>query len=74
MSQEEKLALLEDIKHLINSTDEELIAINPAFLEYFTHEELQQLKSELIYKKHHFFENNQDWLDEIYEKTKKDEL
>lgn len=74
MCQEEKLALLEDIKHLINSTDEALIPINPAFLDYFTYEELQELKRQLIDKKRHFFENNQDWLDEIYEKTKKDEL
>jgi hypothetical protein len=74
MSLQEKLKLLEDIKQLINSCDEALIDIHPSFLEYFTDEELHQLKEQLIEKKRHFFENNQDWLDEIYEKTKKDEL
>lgn len=74
MTNEEKQQLITDIKVLINSCDEPLVEINPKFLEYFTNDELLALKEDLIYKKKNFMQNNAQWLDEIYQKTKKDEL
>ncbi len=74
MTQEEKKILIQDIKILINSSDEPLVEINPKFLDYFTDEELLQLRDDLIVKKKNFMKNNEQWLNEIYEKTKKDEL
>ncbi|WP_419769693.1 MAG: hypothetical protein ACNI3C_10200 [Candidatus Marinarcus sp.] len=74
MTKEEKELLIKDIKVLINTTDEPLVEINPKFLEYFTDEELWGLKEDLLSKKKNFMQNNSDWLDEIYEKTKKDEI
>ncbi|MFA7084527.1 MAG: hypothetical protein WC141_08340 [Arcobacteraceae bacterium] len=74
MTKEEQERLIYDIKVLINTTDEPLVEINPKFLEYFTQEELIALKEDLLFKKKNFFKNNSEWLNEIYEKTKKDEL
>ncbi|MDD2640045.1 MAG: hypothetical protein WCY75_03010 [Sulfurimonadaceae bacterium] len=74
MTKEEKELLVHDIKMLINSTDEPLVEINPKFLDYFTDDELMVLKEDLLQKKKNFMQNNADWLNEIYEKTKKDEL
>ncbi len=74
MTKEEKELLVQDIKVLINSTDEPLVEINPKFLDYFTDDELVALKEDLLQKKKNFMKNNADWLNEIYEKTKKDEL
>jgi hypothetical protein len=74
MTKEEKEQLIQDIKVLINSSDEPLVEINPKFLEYFTNEELVALKEDLVFKKRNFMQNNAQWLDEIYQKTKKDEL
>ncbi len=74
MTKQEKEVLIQDIKVLINSTDEPLVEINPKFLDYFTNDELVALKEDLIYKKKNFMQNNAQWLNEIYEKTKKDEL
>lgn len=74
MTKEEKEQLVQDIKVLINSCDEPLVEINPKFLEYFTNEELLALKEDLVFKKRNFMQNNAQWLDEIYQKTKKDEL
>ncbi len=74
MTQEEKKILIQDIKILINSSDEPLVEINPKFLDYFTDEELLQLRDDLIVKKKNFMQNNEQWLDEIYQKTKKDGL
>ncbi len=74
MTKEEKELLVHDIKMLINSTDEPLVEINPKFLDYFTDDELMVLKEDLLQKKKNFMKNNANWLNEIYEKTKKDEL
>jgi hypothetical protein len=74
MTKEEKELLVQDIKVLINSTDEPLVEINPKFLDYFTDDELVALKKDLLQKKKNFMQNNAQWLNEIYEKTKKDEL
>ena len=74
MTKEEKEQLIQDIKVLINSSDEPLVEINPKFLEYFTNEELVALKEDLVFKKRNFMQNNAQWLDEIYQKTKKDEI
>lgn len=71
MTKEEKELLVHDIKMLINSTDEPLVEINPKFLDYFTDDELMVLKEDLLQKKKNFMQNNADWLNEIYEKTKK---
>lgn len=74
MTKEAKEQLVQDIKVLINSTDEPLVEINPKFLDFFTNDELLALKEDLLLKKRDFFQNNEQWLDEIYEKTKKDEI
>ncbi|RXJ60143.1 hypothetical protein [Candidatus Marinarcus aquaticus] len=74
MTQEEKKILIQDIKLLINSSDEPLVEINPKFLEYFTDDELMALRDDLIVKKRDVMKNNSEWLNDIYEKTKKDEL
>lgn len=74
MTQEEKKILIQDIKLLINSSDEPLVEINPKFLEYFTDDELMALRDDLIVKKRDVMKNNSQWLNDIYEKTKKDEL
>lgn len=74
MTQEEKKILIQDIKLLINSSDEPLVEINPKFLEYFTDDELTALRDDLIVKKRDVMKNNSEWLNDIYEKTKKDEL
>jgi len=66
--------LIEDIKELIKTNKEDVIEINPKFLEYFTQEELESIRDDLVIKKLTQKENNSLFLDEIYEKTKKDKI
>ncbi len=66
--------LIEDIKELIKTNKEDVIEINPKFLEYFTQEELERIRDDLVIKKLTQKENNSLFLDEIYEKTKKDKI
>lgn len=66
---EEKEYVINEIKSLISVSGEE-IDINPKLLDYFDLEELYDIKDNLIKKKEQFKENNKDYLEEIYEKTK----
>ena len=66
--------LIEEIKNLIKTAKEYEVFINPAYLEYFTFEELEEIKDTLQRKKDDFLKINSSYLDEIYEKTKKDKL
>ena len=69
-----KQTLIDDIKELIKTNKEDVIEINPKFLDYFTQEELESIRDDLVIKKLTQKENNSLFLDEIYEKTKKDKI
>lgn len=70
----EKKEIIEEIKKLISTNKNESIEINPNFLEYFELEELLSIKEGLEVKKSTFSQISSNYLDELYEKTKKDEL
>ncbi len=70
---EEKEYVIDEIKSLISSTGEQT-EINPKFLDYFDLEELYDIKENLLRKKEQVRENNKDFLEEIYEKTKINEI
>ena len=61
-----KQELIENIK--------ELIKINPNYLEYFEVEELLDIQRQLELKKKDISKITNNYLDEIYQKTKKDEI
>lgn len=69
-----KKEIIEEIKKLISTNKDESIEINPNFLEYFELEELLSIKEGLEVKKSTFSQISSNYLDELYEKTKKDEL
>ncbi|MCJ8327736.1 MAG: hypothetical protein MJK08_11640 [Campylobacterales bacterium] len=69
-----KNTLIEDIKDLIKTNKNEVIEINPKFLDFFTKEELESIRDDLVNKKLRQKESNSLFLDEIYEKTKKDKI
>ncbi|GGD37306.1 hypothetical protein GCM10012288_09250 [Malaciobacter pacificus] len=69
-----KKQLIEEIKELIKINPEETIEINPNYLEYFDIDELIDIKNKLKLKRNNIIETNSNFLDEIYEKTKKDEI
>jgi len=62
-----KSELIEDIKHLI-SVDGTKTEINPNYLEYFEHEELIEMKEELLLKKLNSVETTKEYVNELYEK------
>lgn len=70
---EEKEYVIGEIKGLISSTGEQT-EINPKFLDYFDLEELYDIKENLLRKKEQVRENNKEFLEEIYEKTKINEI
>lgn len=70
---EEKEYIIEEIKSLISTTGEQ-VEINPKFLDFFDLEELYDIKENLLRKKEQFRENNKEYLEEIYEKTKINEI
>lgn len=70
---EEKEYIISEIKSLI-SVSGESVDIEPKLLDYFDLEELYNIKEQLEEKKEKFRENSQDYLDSIYEKTKKIEI
>ena len=70
----EKEEVIEEIKTLIATSDDDTIEINPNFLEYFDLEELISIKEGLEVKKSNFSQISSNYLDELYEKTKKDEI
>jgi len=67
---EEKEYIIEEIKTLISSTPNETVDINPKLLDYFDLAELYDIKDNLYKKKEKFRENNKEYLEELYEKTK----
>jgi hypothetical protein len=69
-----KQEIIENIKKLIKINPEDSIEINPKYLEYFDEEELLDIQKKLEFKKENISKINVDYLDEIYEKTKKDEI
>lgn len=69
-----KQEIIENIKKLIKINPEETIEINPNYLEYFDEEELLEIQKQLELKKHNITKITNNYLDEIYEKTKKDEI
>ena len=69
-----KTQIIENIKKLIKINPEESIEINPNYLEYFDIEELLDIQKQLEYKKNNISKISNNYLDEIYQKTKKDEI
>ena len=62
-----KNELIEEIKLLISS-DGSTTEINPNYLEYFSLEELEEMKDDLIFKKENIVASTKDYVDELYEK------
>ncbi|QKJ23262.1 hypothetical protein [Poseidonibacter lekithochrous] len=69
-----KEELIKEIKELIKVTPDDTIEINPNYLNYFEEQELLDIKNQLLGRKDNITNTTSDYLDEIYEKTKKDEL
>lgn len=69
-----KNKIIENIKKLIKINPEETIEINPNYLEYFDEEELLDIQKQLEFKKENIYKISNTYLDEIYQKTKKDEI
>ncbi len=70
----EKQEIIEEIKKLIVMNKKETVEINPNFLQYFEIEELLSIKDKLEVKKSNISQSSLNYLDEIYEKTKKDKI
>ncbi|MEA3512106.1 MAG: hypothetical protein U9R37_00745 [Campylobacterota bacterium] len=62
-----KELLIEEIKSLI-SVDGTSIDINPNYLEYFSFEELEEIKDTLINKKNNINSFTKEFIDELYDK------
>ena len=69
-----KKELINEIKELLKSSDDDTIQINPNYLNYFSEDELKDIVFRLIDKKVEQQNGNQSYLDEIYQKTKKDNI
>jgi len=69
-----KVELIIQIKELLKINKNEVIDINPNYLEYFQEEELVDIVNQLNGRKDNISSITSDYLDEIYEKTKKDEI
>jgi len=69
-----KKELIEQIKELIKTNKNETIDINPNYLEYFQEEELENIIKQLNGRKENISSITSDYLDEIYDKTKKNEI
>lgn len=69
-----KKQLIEEIKDLLKINQDEIVEINPKYLDYFEEEELLNIKDKLESKKREINKISNDYLDEIYLKTKKNEL
>jgi hypothetical protein len=62
-----KTELIEEIKHLI-SVDGTSVDINQNYLEYFTIEELEDMRNDLIFKKENIVATTKEYVNELYEK------
>ena len=69
-----KKQLIEEIKELLKINQDEIVEINPKYLDYFEEEELLNIKDKLESKNREINKISNDYLDEIYLKTKKNEL
>ncbi|MCG3656070.1 hypothetical protein ACOTWK_07220 [Aliarcobacter butzleri] len=69
-----KKQLIEEIKELLKINQDEVVEINSKYLDYFEEEELLNIKDKLESKKREINKISNDYLDEIYLKTKKNEL
>ncbi|KAB7887330.1 hypothetical protein [Poseidonibacter ostreae] len=69
-----KEELIVQIKELLKINKNEVIDINPNYLEYFQEEELEDIVNQLNGRKQNVSSITAEYLDEIYEKTKKDEI
>ena len=69
-----KEELIKEIKELLKIDENEKIDINPNYLNYFDEDELKDIVFRLIEKKVEQKEGNSAYLDEIYQKTKKDDI
>ncbi|QKF59441.1 hypothetical protein ACN2EN_06830 [Aliarcobacter lanthieri] len=69
-----KEELIKEIKELIKTNKDENVFINPSYLNYFSENELEDIKYTLEIKKKEFNNRNLDYLDEIYNKTKEDKI
>jgi hypothetical protein len=69
-----KQEIIENIKRLIKINPDETIEINPNYLEYFDEEELLDIQKQLEFRKENISKISNNYLDEIYQKTKKDEI
>ena len=69
-----KNEIIENIKKLIKINPNDSIEINPNYLEYFEEEELLEIQKQLEYRKDNISKITNNYLDEIYQKTKKDEI
>jgi len=69
-----KEELIEDIKEFIKINKNEDIFINPNYLNYFTQEELEDIKANLYNRKKELHKLSLDYVDKIYNKTKKDKI
>ena len=69
-----KEELIKEIKELLKTDENEKIDINPNYLNDFDEDELKDIVFRLIEKKVEQKEGNSAYLDEIYQKTKKDDI
>jgi hypothetical protein len=69
-----KEQIIQNIKELIKINPNDTIEINPNYLEYFDEEELLDIQKQLEFKKENISKITNNYLDEIYQKTKKDEI
>ena len=69
-----KEELIKEIKELLKTDENENIDINPNYLNYFDEDELKDIVFRLIEKKVEQKEGNSADMDEIYQKTKKDDI
>ena len=69
-----KEELIKEIKELLKTDENEKIDINPNYLNYFDEDELKDIVFRLIEKKVEQKEGYSAYLDEIYQKTKKDDI
>ena len=67
--------LINEIKELLKIDDnDKVIDINPNYLNYFDEDELKDIVFRLIDKRVEHIKGNSTYLDEIYLKTKKDDI
>ncbi len=69
-----KNEIIEKIKELIKINPNDCVEINPNYLEYFDEEELLDIQKQLEFRKENISKISNSYLDEIYQKTKKDEI